>query len=80
MQCYRCGVKMVPEAVTFSLPTRYGPVPVDGVPAEVCPQCGERSFDISVVEVLEGIRDGLERAHEASPQRAPIGRVAYATR
>lgn len=60
MRCYRCGGAVVMRKVRFSLETDRGLVLIDGVPAEVCVQCGEQTFSIDVVQRLEEMRDEIE--------------------
>lgn len=77
MRCYRCGGAVEGREVRFSLETDRGLVLVDGVPANVCVQCGEQTFSSAVVQRLEGMRDEIEAGKLALKPATDVGGVVY---
>lgn len=53
MKCDVCGSAMVEQLVTYSLIYNDRLVVVENVPARVCRQCGEQTFDPDTVERLQ---------------------------
>ena len=77
MLCYRCKGGMVSQRVRFQMTTDQGLVFVEGVPARVCPQCGERIFSVDVMRRLERLRQRIQRG-DVSPEPADVKQLVYA--
>ena len=52
MKCTFCGGKLKKATVTFSYEEDDTYIFVEHVPAEVCPQCGEKRYTPEVTEAL----------------------------
>ena len=52
MKCAFCGGKLRKATVTFSYEQDEAYILVEHVPAEVCPQCGEKLYTPEVTEAL----------------------------
>ena len=65
------------EEVRFTLTVVDDLVIVDGVPAHVCVQCGEQTFDIDVIKRLEVIRDRVMQG-DLHPAKKPVGNLPFA--
>lgn len=63
MLCYRCSGEMKHESVSFTMhiPEIGKTVVIKRVPASVCQQCMEQSFDLDVARNLEALRDRATR-------------------
>ena len=55
MQCELCGGEVGKEKITYSLFYEDNWVIVEGVPAFVCKQCGEKSFTPETVERIHKV-------------------------
>lgn len=64
MACDLCGAQVAAATVTYPLELAGGWVLIEGVPARVCPQCGESLFDPDTVARLQQIARGGQQ-----PQR-----------
>jgi YgiT-type zinc finger domain-containing protein len=80
MVCEFCDGQVEPQVILTSFHYMGKTIYVDGVPARVCRQCGERYFDGAVYERLEAIakRSGRIKeaiqfplAHYGAPKRRP---------
>lgn len=59
MRCHRCGQEMEFKVVQLVEVTKAGqPVIIQGVPAKVCPNCGEQVFSQAVAQTLLAILTG----------------------
>lgn len=52
MKCVFCGGKLRHDTVTFSYEDHETYILVEHVPAEVCPQCGEKLYSPEVTDAL----------------------------
>ncbi len=52
MKCVFCGGELQTNSVTFSYEENETYILVEHVPAEVCPQCGERLYTPEVTDAL----------------------------
>ena len=77
MRCYLCGGKAEKRPVTYSLQTNRGLVLIEGVPAFVCIQCGEKLFELRVIRTLERIRDKIESGTISPEPARDVGHLAY---
>lgn len=77
MRCYRCDGTVRDEKVRYTLTVVDQLVFVEGVPAHVCQQCGEQTFDLDVVKQLEVIRD-LVMQGDLRPAQRPVGNLTFA--
>lgn len=59
MACDRCGAVVSATMVTYPLELEGRWVLVEGVPARVCVQCGERLFAPDTVDKLQQIARGV---------------------
>ena len=64
MACDFCGARVAAATVTYPLELAGGWVLIEGVPARICPQCGESLFDPDTVARLQQIARGGQQ-----PQR-----------
>jgi hypothetical protein len=63
MKCPRCEHLMVEERVSICLCDMNPPAKIAGVPAHVCPHCGERSYSMATAIRLDEIRDSFGQPH-----------------
>ena len=61
MSCDLCGSKVVEEKVTYSVELDGKWIIIEGVPAKVCAQCGEKLFSPKTVERLQKIAWSQEK-------------------
>lgn len=62
--CLVCGGAEEPRKVQFFTLHQDQPILIEGVPALVCTQCGEETFDALTIKQLETLL-----AHPGSPSR-----------
>ena len=62
--CLVCGGAEEPRKVQFLTLHRGQPILIEGVPALVCTQCGEETFEALTIKRLEALF-----AHPGSPSR-----------
>lgn len=80
MFCYRCSGQMKHELVPFTMhvPEVGKTVVIKRVPASVCQQCGEQSFDLDVARNLEALRDLAIREQLSTRTEDDVTSVDYA--
>jgi YgiT-type zinc finger domain-containing protein len=71
-QCHVCGGAMVEKKVAQDLWIRGKLMVVEGVPAGVCKQCGERVVKADVGRGLAAIVDGSARARRDRTLQVPV--------
>lgn len=62
MRCFFCKGEMEHTTTKFILDLGHCVVIVKNVPAMVCKQCGEKTFDNDTMERLEQIVDAVKRS------------------
>lgn len=62
MRCFYCKGEMERTTTKFILDLGYCVVIVKNVPAMVCKQCGEKTFDDGTMERLEKIVETVKRS------------------
>lgn len=55
LRCFHCHA---PLAYAFDGTVEWETVTITGVPSMTCPQCGDRSYDMAVLEALETAVEG----------------------
>lgn len=63
-KCYSCKGKAINQKVNVDSPVGENLVVIEGVPAEVCQQCGEKYFQADVYKEMEKLARG-----KATPSR-----------
>ena len=58
MKCWRCGGRTESQRVRYCIADQSPPLLITNLPAEVCRQCGERTYSTRTLNVLKRIRDG----------------------
>jgi hypothetical protein len=58
MRCWRCGGRTEAQRVRFCVSDLSPPVLIANLPAEVCVQCGERTYSTKALTALTRVRDG----------------------
>ena len=61
MNCDLCGSKVMEQKVTYSIELDGKWIIIEGVPAKVCTQCGERLYAPETVERLQNIAWSQEK-------------------
>jgi HTH-type transcriptional regulator / antitoxin MqsA len=70
MKCVYCGGKVEPRQVTFAYDEEGDYFFIENVPAEVCTQCGEKTYSPQVTDEL--IRLAKRRLKPARKVQVPV--------
>lgn len=70
--CPQCGTKTVYGSTTLNLGRDGITITVEGVPAEVCPKCGEAYIEAQVFELVGGIAGTLIEKLAAARQELQL--------
>lgn len=65
--CRACGGSTEPRRVRVVAGNASPPVLVENVPAQVCRQCGERTYSTRTLTTLQRVRDGEVVASHVVP-------------
>ncbi len=77
-KCHVCGERMEERRIKQDFWLRGSLVVIEGVPAGVCPQCGERVVRAEVGLQLAALLKGSDRLRRARKMRVPVLRFEKA--
>ena len=69
ISCSVCGARLTTELITYAHTTGEHVYIITGVPAEVCPQCGEQYL---APETVDAIQDLIERGEAGETREVPV--------
>ena len=78
-ECHVCGKQMKEKRVKQDLWVRGKPILNEGVPAGVCPQCGERVVKADVGLRIAALIEDSRQLRKARTTRVPVIRFARET-
>lgn len=77
-ECHVCGERMEERRVKQDFWLREQLVVVEGVPAGVCPRCGEKVVRAEIGQQLAALLKGSARLRQAETIRVPVIRFEKA--
>ena len=66
MECLHCKGRMVRSSTLFSIDRKGYHIVWEAIPAWVCTQCGESSFEASEVEAIQRALEAVDRESAAA--------------
>lgn len=75
-ECHVCGEKMEERRVKQDFWTKGKLLVIEGVPAGVCPQCGERVVKADIGRTIAALMTDSKRLRKARTMNVPVIRFA----
>ncbi len=75
-ECHICGAGMEEKTIKQGLWIKGKLIVIEGVPAGVCPQCGEKVVQAGVGRRISALVENSEKQRKARTIRVPVMRLA----
>ena len=60
MNCWKCGSETKEELVKLISNWKGYKVTIEGIKAEVCPKCGEKTYDANDIKLIHALSEGVK--------------------